>query len=242
MPSERQVKASRQNGALSHGPVTPEGKARSSRNAVKHGLTAKYHVIADEDQQEFNQLLNAFLHDHQPEGQTELDLVQAMAVASWRLRRVRAMETGLFNRGLAEAKDRLKRAFDRLQPHERKACVFSYDTDEFATLARYEGRIERSFYRALHELQRLQAARSGRRVPPPQVVEVNQPEPDELAAPQPRPGFVLSNSSHDSSPPELIQDEALPPSCPAAGQEAPRLGVRRASPHRPAPPVDCNVK
>ncbi len=35
-------------------------------------------------------------------------------------------------------------------------------TDSFVKLSRYEGRLERSFYRALQELQRLQGARAGR--------------------------------------------------------------------------------
>ena len=38
MSSERQIAANRANGALSEGPVTPEGKRRSSRNAVKSGI------------------------------------------------------------------------------------------------------------------------------------------------------------------------------------------------------------
>ena len=41
-----------------------------------------------------------------------------------------------------------------------------------ANLGRYEGRIDRSLYRALHELQRLQAARCGEDVPPPAVLDV----------------------------------------------------------------------
>ena len=40
-------------------------------------------------------------------------------------------------------------------------------------LSRYEGAIERSFYRALHELQRLQAARRGQEVRVPDVVDIN---------------------------------------------------------------------
>ena len=45
-------------------------------------------------------------------------------------------------------------------------------TDTLTKLSRYEVAIERSMYRALHELQRLQAARQGRDVAPPAVLDV----------------------------------------------------------------------
>lgn len=45
--------------------------------------------------------------------------------------------------------------------------------DCLSRLARYEATIERSLYRALHELQRLQASRTGHAVPPPVAVDVN---------------------------------------------------------------------
>ena len=49
--------------------------------------------------------------------------------------------------------------------------------DTLAKLSRYEVAIERSFYRALHELQRLQAARKGLDVSAPVVVDVDLPTP-----------------------------------------------------------------
>jgi hypothetical protein len=45
--------------------------------------------------------------------------------------------------------------------------------DAFSKLSRYESGIERSLFKALHELQRLQDARMGRPVVPPIAVDVN---------------------------------------------------------------------
>src|SRR5215213_5819039 len=47
--SPAQVEASRRNGARSRGPVTPEGKAQSSRNTLKHGLTAMHHLVVEDE-------------------------------------------------------------------------------------------------------------------------------------------------------------------------------------------------
>jgi hypothetical protein len=43
--SGARAEASRRNGALSRGPRTAEGRARSAQNALKHGLRAEKHVV-----------------------------------------------------------------------------------------------------------------------------------------------------------------------------------------------------
>ena len=48
----------------------------------------------------------------------------------------------------------------------------SVKTDTLAKLSRYEVGIERSLFRSLHELQRLQATRQGREVDAPRVIDV----------------------------------------------------------------------
>jgi hypothetical protein len=54
--------------------------------------------------------------------------------------------------------------------------AFSYDFanyDTYGKLLRYETSIERSIYRALHELQRIQASRNGEMVPVPLAFDVD---------------------------------------------------------------------
>jgi hypothetical protein len=47
--SWRQIEANRRNARLSTGPTTEEGKRKSRRNAVRHGLTAETVIDALED-------------------------------------------------------------------------------------------------------------------------------------------------------------------------------------------------
>ncbi len=60
------AEASRRNGAKSQGPVTPEGKARSSQNATKHGLDSRIVVLANESQFEYDDLLSDYVHRYSP--------------------------------------------------------------------------------------------------------------------------------------------------------------------------------
>ena len=64
--SESQLEANRLNAQRSTGPRTAEGKARSSQNAVRHGLTAKCPVLPGEDPAEFAAFSEALFEDLTP--------------------------------------------------------------------------------------------------------------------------------------------------------------------------------
>jgi hypothetical protein len=53
MSSLGRILSSRANGARSTGPVTAEGKRRSSQNATSHGLLARHIVMRDESPEGF---------------------------------------------------------------------------------------------------------------------------------------------------------------------------------------------
>src|SRR5918992_2030133 len=95
MASERQIRANRRNALKSTGPRTAAGKAASSRNALRHGLTAHQVVIEGEDPARFDALRHRFFGEFRPVGPMEEFLVERLAGLAWRLRRVPLFEAAL---------------------------------------------------------------------------------------------------------------------------------------------------
>ncbi|MCC2664141.1 MAG: hypothetical protein K0S35_2063 [Geminicoccaceae bacterium] len=148
--SSARAAASRKNGARSRGPRTAEGKARSARNALKHGLRAeKYVVLPDEDRDEFAALEAAFIDELAPAGALQRILAGRVARAAWRLMRADRLEVELFEErgggdrgvGLALVRD-------------------GNGTRSFETLLRYRGAAQAELWRALRTLKALQAEQS----------------------------------------------------------------------------------
>jgi hypothetical protein len=127
------------NSQHSTGPRTEEGKARSSQNSVKHGLSARDVVIVPGEQDEFQQLLADFKTEIEPQGAIQQSLFDQL-VAAWNLRRVRRMEAELC--GGMEYRDLLPSDDLQIQLHR---------------LARHQSRIERAFHRCLKELKAQQS-------------------------------------------------------------------------------------
>lgn len=157
MSSLRRILASRANGARSRGPVTAQGKHRSSRNSLQHGLLADIIVMEDESATAFDDHLNQFVSRLQPADDVEFGMVEEIAAASWRMRRAWAFETRLLDNAVAAADADDSGDSD---PLDRM-------TDAFTTLAngpalglihRYETRLHLMYQRSMHNLLLLRAA------------------------------------------------------------------------------------
>jgi hypothetical protein len=163
MISERQQEANRRNAAKSNGPKTPEGRAAVRMNALKHGLTAAEIILPTvEEKIDFEQFRAAFEEECQPVGLLEQVLVEDLVSARWRMNRVRKMEPGFFALRHERMKSQIK-DLSALDAHAHLALIFrddAQDADTIGKMSRYEARFERSFYKALKELQRLQSLRA----------------------------------------------------------------------------------
>jgi len=96
MTSFRQIEANRRNARLSTGPTTEEGKKKSRRNAVRHGLTAETVIDALEDAEDYTAFEMAVTSDYDARTVVEREFVLRLASLLWRLRRATAIESGLF--------------------------------------------------------------------------------------------------------------------------------------------------
>jgi hypothetical protein len=179
--SGARAEASRRNGAKSRGPRTPEGKARSVQNALKHGMRAqKYAVLPQEDRAEFEALEATILAELAPIGALQTLLARRIAVAAWRLARADCMEAEVLefrsyegaSAGIALIRD-------------------GNATRSLETLLRYRSAATAEFWRALRTLKALQAEQAATErpaaTPMPMRVQPSRPAAHPEGAPLPRP-------------------------------------------------------
>ena len=96
MATIKQINANRKNALLSKGPKTDLGKLNSSKNSLKHGLTAKQLVIG-EDLNEFEKYRDHMIEELKPEGILEEQVVFKIIDVGFRLRRIGGIEAGIYN-------------------------------------------------------------------------------------------------------------------------------------------------
>jgi hypothetical protein len=159
--SPAKLAANRRNAHRSTGPRTPRGKSTSALNARRHGLLARDPVVPGEKAKDYAALRDHLHADLAPVGEVEQLLVERVASLSWRLARLTEVEAMFY----AKEADSATNEADY-------TGVFRHYSDDMSKFSRYEALLERGLFKALHELERRQAGRSGVQVPPPVAVDV----------------------------------------------------------------------
>src|SRR5215472_14149523 len=88
MTTDKQREANRRNALNSSGPKTALGKARSAQNARTHGIFARHVITSKEGQDDFVMLITRLYEQFNPQSLLVEQLVDQLAVAFWRGRRL----------------------------------------------------------------------------------------------------------------------------------------------------------
>jgi TolA-binding protein len=256
--SAARIAANKANGLKSTGPRTPEGKARVSVNALKHGLRSERNPLdmatdsaLSIEHEEFHTTLAAFKDDLQPHGPIETRLVERLAQIDLRLQRAVRLETthleNKFHETIADAtKAGSPIATDTGRSRDNWLLMFAFLRDPAALklISQYESRLARDFSRTLNELRKTQKLREQTQLivmqesrEQAQPAARNQEDTGQLA--EPAPLCALDQSSHASDgvvappAPEIPAEQTqapLPSDLPRTAPSDPSANTARTNP------------
>jgi hypothetical protein len=193
MRTESQIEASRANGAKSRGPVTAEGKHNSSRNAIKHGLLAETVVLKGELEERFIEVLADLEQELQPETPIECTLVEKMAVARWRQRRLWGMEKAAMD---YQVRNQAAGAGRGEHNATRASLAFSAlgDSRSLDLFIRYDSLCDRQYLRAHKRFLELRRGCDSPAPAPSNPKPEVSPVPEAFAPETPEPGQPRSTT------------------------------------------------
>src|SRR5690348_5344782 len=163
MVSEKRIEANRKNAQKSTGPRSIDGRARSSMNALRHGITGQVSIMTAEDRGAHDKFVQELIESLQPEGAVELQFASVIAEDFWRLQRIRAVENDML--ALGNFSDAAAIDVDHPEIHASltRAQTFLDQSKDFERLTLYEQRINRAIEKNRKQLGELQAERKRER-------------------------------------------------------------------------------
>ena len=157
--SEAKLKANRLNASKSTGPKTPDGKRRSSLNALRSGVTGQIQSLPAEDLAVYQKQLDEILAEYNPVGPTERFYASSIAENMFRISRCRALENGIFANGFRQHIDSIDAGHPEVDASLAAARTFEEQGRQIALLSVYEGRMRRTLEKDLAALKALQVER-----------------------------------------------------------------------------------
>ena len=161
MRTAKQIRASRENAKKSTGPRTSEGKANSSKNALKHGLLAEDAVIPGEDPAAFDRHLTKLEDTYLPRNYVEKQIVHQIADTMWRIKRLSRIETTVVSAAIERTRvyqhdfrvDRIRQG--REGDLQLLGESMLGGTKFLNNLARYDGHLRRCLHRDLELMMKI---------------------------------------------------------------------------------------
>ena len=196
--SEKRLAANRENAKKSTGPRTEEGKARSSKNAVKHGFrSSSFTVVRLEDLDEVEKLKADAVACYKPVNSQELVAVERIAMAQQQIFRGGRLDAGMFTSAMNDVLDRSNNPIIPMDPdmvgdgdieitrqQNRNYCIaegfrrMAKESNCIGLMLRYRAQAEREYRRAIEDFDRLKALRH--EMPNQPNVGLDEPEPEDV--------------------------------------------------------------
>jgi hypothetical protein len=159
MSSASQITANQANAQLSTGPTSIEGKAISSRNALKTGLTGHTVLLPGDDAELYEAKLLHCVEAFNPTGEKETALVQAIADTEWRLARIPGLEYGIYALARIEFADKFNDQPAELRPGLIGAHTYLAYHKQLNNLSIQESRLNRQRLKLNNDLTALKRQR-----------------------------------------------------------------------------------
>jgi hypothetical protein len=206
--SQRRIEANRRNAQKSTGPRTEEGKAKSSQNAITHGLSSfgtnplsRGCFLHTEDETRFENLLAEYLATYRPQHRDEYDLLTEAVYAKWRQQRMWLAETAHLEVTIARNEANFQSELPAADEGAHLANAIAHSENTMRLYLRYGAQLHRQYLRCLEELRDLQDSR--RREPDP-------PNEPKAPSPGPEPGPEPSPAPNEAIPPSPIEAKLTP--------------------------------
>jgi hypothetical protein len=160
MASDSQINANRANAQHSTGPSSPEGKLKSSHNALKTGLTGRTILLPRDDVAAYQEIVAIAVEQWRPETDAEKLVVQSIADTQWRLLRIPTLESAVWALGRAQHAAECQAESDlELRDLMIDGLVLESKQKQFANLTLQEGRLQRHLEKLIKQFKDLREER-----------------------------------------------------------------------------------
>jgi hypothetical protein len=141
------------------GPRTPEGRRRSSLNAIKTMITSKIHLCSPEEQPAYDAHMAAYKEALAPVGILETELVAEISKMKWRLKRSASVEDSLFSMGYLDHAENMNTGHAAVDSCLAEGMVWKEQAKNILLISLYETRMRRAVEKDMATLEAMQAKR-----------------------------------------------------------------------------------